>query len=109
MELSKLLKNYKIANKIQIVLQEIDLRKSDTKAVPPVLQLAATLSLLASGGYQHSVGSDYLIGIGQSTVSKLCPQLIRFAPEDSLSCKEWFVEQNKIPGGKYRQLKLYFY
>ncbi|XP_053968904.1 putative nuclease HARBI1 [Anastrepha ludens] len=48
--------------------------------------------------------------MGQSTVSKLtshvlkemerklCPQLIRFAPEDSLSCKEWFVEQYKIPG-----------
>ncbi|XP_054746455.1 putative nuclease HARBI1 [Anastrepha obliqua] len=28
----------------------------------------------------------------------LCPQLIRFAPEDSLSCKEWYVEQYKIPG-----------
>ncbi|XP_054734530.1 putative nuclease HARBI1 [Anastrepha obliqua] len=106
------LKRFRLTKEaFEFVLQEINLTKSDTKAVPPVLQLAATLSLLASGGYQHIVGSDYLIGMGQSTVSKLtshvlkemerklCPQLIRFAPEDSLGCKEWFVEQYKVPGG----------
>ncbi|XP_036334509.1 putative nuclease HARBI1 [Rhagoletis pomonella] len=29
---------------------------------------------------------------------KLCPEFIRFAPHDSFSCKDWFVEKYKIPG-----------
>ncbi|XP_053954971.1 putative nuclease HARBI1 [Anastrepha ludens] len=81
-----------------------------TKAVPAVLQLAACLSLLASGGYQHAIGNDYLIGICQSTVSKLtgnvleeieaklCPKHIKFEPDDSRRCKDWFVENYQIPG-----------
>ncbi|XP_054745885.1 uncharacterized protein LOC129250275 [Anastrepha obliqua] len=79
-------------------LQQINLTKSNAKAVLKMLQLAAILSLSASGGYQHRVGSDYLIGMSQSTLSKLCLQLIRFPPEDSLNCKESFMEQDKIPG-----------
>ncbi|XP_036343884.1 putative nuclease HARBI1 [Rhagoletis pomonella] len=92
------------------VLEKLNLRQSDAKTVPPILQLAGTLSLLASGGYQHNIGSDYLVGMGQSTVSKvvsrvvlemerkMCPEFIRFAPHDSFSCKDWFVEKYKIPG-----------
>ncbi|XP_050340083.1 putative nuclease HARBI1 isoform X2 [Bactrocera neohumeralis] len=30
--------------------------------------------------------------------TKLCPQFIRFTPDDSLTCKEWFMQQYKIPG-----------
>ncbi|XP_049302023.1 putative nuclease HARBI1 [Bactrocera dorsalis] len=105
------LKRFRLSKEaFEYVLNNICLTQSDVRAVPPVLQLATTLSHLAGGGYQHSVGSDYLIGICQSTVSKLtshvlkemetmlCPQFIRFTPEDSLTCKEWFVQQYKIPG-----------
>ncbi|XP_054746199.1 uncharacterized protein LOC129250617 [Anastrepha obliqua] len=92
------------------VLNNININCQDTKAVPAVLQLAACLSLLASGGYQHAIGNDYLIGMCQSTVSKLtgnvleeieaklCPKHIKFEPDDSRRCKEWFVENYQIPG-----------
>lgn len=78
-----------------------------------MLQLAATLSLLASGGYQHLVGNDFLIGVCQSTVSKivgnvvkemeakLCPQFIKFSPDRLSQCTESFVQKYKIPGGKF--------
>ncbi|XP_036325553.1 putative nuclease HARBI1 isoform X2 [Rhagoletis pomonella] len=79
----------------QHVLKKIDFLSHDTKAAPPVLQLAASLSLLGSGSYQHTVGSDYLIGMCQSTVSKLtshvllemenklCPEFIKFDVDNS--------------------------
>ncbi|XP_017471385.1 PREDICTED: putative nuclease HARBI1 [Rhagoletis zephyria] len=94
----------------QYVLTKININSHDTKAVPAVLQLAASLSLLASGSYQHEIGSDYLIGMCQGTISKLtsnvykemenklCPEFIRFDLNESQKCKEWFVEQYKIPG-----------
>ncbi|XP_036321137.1 putative nuclease HARBI1 isoform X2 [Rhagoletis pomonella] len=105
------LKRYRLSKEaFSYVQRKINLKHTDVKAVHPVLRLAATLSLLASGGYQHSVGSDHLVGMCQSTVSKLvsfvliemenklCPHLIRFSPEDSSRCKEWFLEKYKIPG-----------
>lgn len=82
-------------------------------AVPPKLQLAAALTLLASGGFQHNVGNDYLVGMCQSTVNKcangvikeiqrvLCPKFIKFCPEQSANCIEAFMTKYKIPGGKY--------
>ncbi|XP_036325552.1 putative nuclease HARBI1 isoform X1 [Rhagoletis pomonella] len=94
----------------QHVLKKIDFLSHDTKAAPPVLQLAASLSLLGSGSYQHTVGSDYLIGMCQSTVSKLtshvllemenklCPEFIKFDVDNSQTCKEWFMENYRIPG-----------
>lgn len=80
-------------------------------AVPPKIQLAATLSLLASGSFQHCVGNDYMLGLGQSTVSKivshviqeietkLCPKLIKFSPEQSHTCMDYFFNKYNIPGG----------
>ncbi|XP_067616529.1 putative nuclease HARBI1 isoform X2 [Eurosta solidaginis] len=79
------------------LLEKLNLKQADAKAVPPFFQLAVTLSLLASGGYQHNVGSDYLVGMCQSTVSKLtsyvvaemerklCAEFICFEPDDSQS------------------------
>ncbi|XP_017480226.1 PREDICTED: uncharacterized protein LOC108369600 [Rhagoletis zephyria] len=79
----------------QYVLSKTNINCDDTKAVPAALQLAASLLLLASGNYQHTVGSDYLIGMCQSTVSKLtsnvlkemesklCPEFIKFQPNES--------------------------
>lgn len=86
-------------------------------AVPPMIQLAATLSLFATGSFQHAVGNDYLIGMCQSTVSKfvqnvakemeakLCPNFIQFSPEHSFECMEAFMRKYKIPGGKYKPKK----
>lgn len=77
-----------------------------------MLQLAATLSLFAIDGYQHSIGSDYLVGMYQSTVSKLIshvlkemetklyPQFIRFAPYLQGVDSEWILQQYKITGDK---------
>ncbi|XP_065368832.1 putative nuclease HARBI1 [Calliphora vicina] len=78
--------------------------------VPPKIQLAATLSLLASGGFQHSVGNDFLIGISQSSICKitkrvvdemerkLCPKFIKFNCRNSDECKENFMSKYNIPG-----------
>ena len=93
------------------MLSRIELHCHSSAGVPPVLQLTATLSLLGSGGFQHSVGYDYLVGMSQSTISKiasnvlkemetkLCPRHINFEPENSAKCKEWFLQTYKIPGG----------
>lgn len=113
----RFIKRFRLSKEaFQYVLTKININSHDTKAVPAVLQLAASLSLLASGSYQHEIGSDYLIGMCQSTISKLtsnfykemenklCPEFIRFDLNESHKCKEWFVEQYKIPGGKYTYL-----
>lgn len=87
-------------------------------SIPPVLQLAATLSLLASGSFQHNVGNDFLLGMCQGATCKianrvakeierkLCPQHIQFSVEDSSLCMEAFFTKFKIPGGLYIK---YFY
>ncbi|XP_055850481.1 putative nuclease HARBI1 [Episyrphus balteatus] len=87
-------------------------------AVPEPLQLAATLSLLASAGYQctvgkvraHNFGNNYLIGMSQSTISKiiahvlnkietkLCTHHIKFSEERWSTCKQWFFQKYKIQG-----------
>ncbi|XP_050316916.1 putative nuclease HARBI1 [Bactrocera neohumeralis] len=92
------------------VLAELKFEGHLSTAVPPMIQLGATLSLLASGGYQHLVGNDFLIGICQSTIckiiknvvsemeTKLCPQFIKFVPDNLSECTKSFVEKYKIPG-----------
>ncbi|XP_067624299.1 putative nuclease HARBI1 isoform X2 [Eurosta solidaginis] len=63
-----------------------------------------------SGGYQHCVGSDYLVGKFQSTVSKITshvilemenklrPQNIQSHLNETSECKQWFMDKYKIPG-----------
>lgn len=82
-------------------------------SVPPILQLAATLSLLASSSFQHNAGNDFLIGLAQSTMckvvknvtneiqNKLCFKMIKFLPDQSEECMEYFMDKFKIPGGSY--------
>lgn len=90
--------------------------------VPRKIQLAAILSLLATGGFQHSVGNDFLIGISQSSLCKitkqvvdemerkLCIQHIKFNPRNSDECKEHFMGKYNIPGGLYKtQLYVHMY
>ncbi|XP_036340151.1 putative nuclease HARBI1 [Rhagoletis pomonella] len=94
----------------EYVLSRLQFKGHLSTSVPPVLQLAATLSLLASGGFQNAVGNDYLIRLGQSSVceivwnvvneleTKLCPHFIKFSPERFSQCAESFVQKYKIPG-----------
>ncbi|XP_036336403.1 putative nuclease HARBI1 [Rhagoletis pomonella] len=108
---AEFIKRFRLSKEaFQYVLPKIKINCHYAKAVPAVLQLDASLSLLASGSYQHTVGSDYPIGMCQSTVSKftsnvlkemeskLCPEFIKFQPNESSRCKEWFAEKYKIPG-----------
>lgn len=81
-------------------------------SIPVVLQLAAALRFLAEGSYQRSVGKDFDIGLGRSTVSKiltrvlntmqtkLCPVWIKLAmsEEETHESKRFFFEKYRIPG-----------
>lgn len=93
------------------VLSELHFSGHMSTAVPPILQLAATLSLLACGSFQHCVGNDFILGLSQSALCKitnrvsreiqktLCPCNIKFVPEESMLCREEFVSKYNIPGG----------
>lgn len=95
------------------VLSAINVPGIMSTSVTPILQLAATLNLLASGSFQHNVGNDFLLGLAQSTVCKivrnisseienvLCSREIQFLPDESLKCMESFMEKFKCPGGWY--------
>lgn len=95
------------------VLSAINVPGHMSTSVTPILQLAATLNLLASGSFQHNVGNDFLLGLAQSTVCKivrnisseienvLCSREIQFLPDESLKCMESFMEKFKCPGGWY--------
>jgi len=43
----------------------------------PILQLTSTLSLVVVGGFQHSVGCDYLVGMSQNAISKIASNMIK--------------------------------
>ncbi|XP_054746664.1 putative nuclease HARBI1 [Anastrepha obliqua] len=92
------------------VLCEINLREGlRSTYIPPILRLAATLEILAGGGYQWQTGGAHTAAMGHSTLSKifrstlssmeetLCNQWISF--EKSFQpCKEWFHEKYNFPG-----------
>lgn len=94
------------------VLSRLDFSGHMSSSIPAVLQLASTLSLLASGSFQHTVGNDFLIGMSQSATCrvvqrvakemelKLCPEHINFSPDQSVLCMEHFCTKFWIPGGK---------
>lgn len=81
-------------------------------AIPPLLKFAATLKLLAQGGYQHQIGQDRHLGISQQSVSSsfgevckvieeiLCPKLIVFqmTQEEKREAKIHFYNKCGIPG-----------
>ncbi|XP_061390004.1 putative nuclease HARBI1 isoform X1 [Musca vetustissima] len=92
------------------VLSRLDFSGHMSSSIPAVLQLASTLSLLASGSFQHTVGNDFLIGMSQSATCrvvqrvakemelKLCPEHINFSPDQSALCMEHFCTKFRIPG-----------
>lgn len=84
----------------------------EPSSIPVVLQVAAVLRFLGEGSYQRSVGKDFDIGLGRSTVSKiltrilnamerkLCPMWIKLAmsQEKVQESKRFFFEKYGIPG-----------
>ncbi|XP_065356054.1 putative nuclease HARBI1 [Calliphora vicina] len=92
------------------ILDELEFVAHLSTAVPPKIQLASTLLLLASGGFQNTVGNDFLIGVGQSTLSKiikrvvnemeskLCSKFIEFNLDNCDDSKQFFLQKYKIPG-----------
>ncbi|XP_050322714.1 uncharacterized protein LOC126754639 [Bactrocera neohumeralis] len=90
------------------LLAELKFEGHLSTAVAPMIQLGATLSLLASVGYQHLVGNDFLIGICQSTIckiiknvisemeTKLCPQFIKFVPDIFRNARNRLLKNTKF-------------
>lgn len=78
--------------------------------IPPILQLAVTLNIFASGGYQINVGSSKLTSMSQSQVSKilcntlkrleehLCPRFIKMDENKFSFSRSYFFNKYKIPG-----------
>ena len=93
------------------LISQIKIAGHLSTSIPATLQMAATLSLLACGSFQHSVGDDFLLGMAQSTICKIvnhitkeierkvCPKYIKFMPAESSQCKEYFMRKYKLPGG----------
>ncbi|XP_067647097.1 putative nuclease HARBI1 isoform X2 [Eurosta solidaginis] len=92
------------------VLREINLREGvRSPYIPPILRLAATLEILAGGGYQWQTGGAHTAPMGHSTLSKvyrstlvsmdehLCRKWILFE-KDFQPCKELFNQKYNFPG-----------
>ncbi|XP_036344999.1 putative nuclease HARBI1 [Rhagoletis pomonella] len=81
-------------------------------AVTPTVKLAATLTFLGQGGYQHQIGQDRFAGLAQSTTSKcitevvnaiektLCPRHIKFemTVQEKRESKNHFYSKFGLPG-----------
>ncbi|XP_055905988.1 putative nuclease HARBI1 [Eupeodes corollae] len=95
----------------KMILSSLDLPQDRRRtSVPPVLQLCATLNLLASESYQTNVGTNVLLSMAQTTVSKFfrrtlsllenkfCPQWIKFDCSKFRDSKEYYYRNFKLPG-----------
>lgn len=64
--------------------------------IPPIIQLATTLNVLASGSYQINVGSHKALSIAQTTVSKIFRNTLKTLEERI--CPHWiFLDENAFP------------
>jgi len=75
-----------------------------TYAVGFLLQVAATIRLLAQGSYQKGIGNDFLIGLSQPAISKalnevldcmhiqICAKYVKFPiiTEEKTRISDWF-------------------
>lgn len=74
-------------------------------AIAPLLKLAATLKILAQGGYQHQIGQDRHLGISQQSMSS-CFSEVLHAIEKVLCPKHIVLESSEE---KQREARRYFY
>lgn len=94
------------------VLKQLDLSEGIRSTyIPPVLRLAITLTVLASGGYQGVVSNDFICPVSKTTVSSVLDEVLFKAEEcicnkwiklskNNESCKQYFFQKYNIPGGK---------
>ncbi|XP_049301914.1 putative nuclease HARBI1 [Bactrocera dorsalis] len=87
-------------------------QQSTLTSLSPLNRVVAALRFFAEGSYQHGVGTDYNVGMGQSTVSKslshflevmqrkLCPEWIKFdqSEEEKIQAKQEFYAKASFPG-----------
>jgi hypothetical protein len=104
--INKSLFNYLFA----VIEPEIDIRRSS--AIPVHTQLLAFMRFLAIGDYQIAIGDDLLIGISQSSMSriitkmlaifedKICPAEIKFpiTVAEKTEVKKGFLQKFRYPG-----------
>lgn len=93
-----------------MVLNSISINTIRSSAVPPILQLATTLNILASGGYQSNIGNNRFLSMAQTTVSKVfkntlqvlenefCGRWIKLNEEEFDACRRFFFQKYKFPG-----------
>lgn len=105
-------KRFRVSKEIfRYILNELQLDPGlRSTRISPTYRLCATLELLASGSYQWTMSNDFVCPLGQSTISetvhgvlkimqeKLCPMWIKFDPNQSSTCKEYFMRKHNIPG-----------
>lgn len=85
------------------VLSRLDFSGHMSSSIPAVLQLASTLSLLASGSFQHTVGNDFLIGMSQSAT---CRVVQRVAKEmETIGWRSTFWTIRNFSFGKSRVVR----
>ncbi|XP_039969006.1 uncharacterized protein LOC120780828 [Bactrocera tryoni] len=87
-------------------------RASTLTSLSPLNRIVAALRFFAEGSYQHEVGTDYNVAMGQSTVSKslsnvldvmerkLCRECIKFeqTDEEKKQAKQEFYAKAGFPG-----------
>ncbi|XP_067642567.1 putative nuclease HARBI1 [Eurosta solidaginis] len=87
-------------------------QSNSLSSLTPLNQVVAALRFFAEGTYQHGVGKDYNVGMGQPTVSKslshflnvmqrkLCHEWINFeqTEEEKLQAKQVFYTKAGFPG-----------
>lgn len=75
---------------VQYLLDQLEsnLRiRARSTSIPNILKVAAMLRFCAHGSYQTSVGQDFLVGMAQSTVSKMMSEIFN-AMEENV-CSKW--------------------
>lgn len=112
----RFIRRYRVSKEAFIyILDKIELKEQSRETgITPMQKLAAALQILGSGSYQWTCANDFILPIGQSTLSaileevtqslesSLCPVWIR--NDEVEQTKLWFYERYKIPGGN-RHLK----
>ncbi|XP_018801299.1 PREDICTED: putative nuclease HARBI1 isoform X2 [Bactrocera latifrons] len=87
-------------------------QQSTLTSLSPLNRVVAALRFFAEGSYQHGVGTDYNVGMGQSTVSKslshflevmqrkLCREWIKFdqSEEEKMQAEQEFYAKASFPG-----------
>lgn len=61
--------------------------RSRSTSIPNSVKIAAMLRYCAHGSYQGSVGQDFLVGMSQSTVSKILTDI--FSGIENNMCRKW--------------------